>query len=316
MADFFRKKKPMLKSEQYYEQEQESVFSKVRKFPIFVGISVVCVLLVFAIVFFANYSNNSLKMFVDSTSKNFDSGSFEYSVSAELNSVTYLDYEGQLEFSLGGQSFESLYHAVYEDYEYDAVVYANKGQAYRGNFYGGKWTIEDYTEKALDFFSFYKSYRKNEFDAGAFVRFTDNTDTFSAVQLEQSVNNIAKELSKQSSLENILHQKLETTDKGTTVTFTPELDKVFDVVLKYIGSAYTSANAYSEFKDVVAQSEENLKNAQTKISYTISRDGYMTDLILEHKINGDCYVVKVKMSNFSKAQVDIPQDFMTAANLE
>ncbi|MBQ4128792.1 MAG: hypothetical protein IJD68_03360 [Ruminococcus sp.] len=316
MADFFRKKKPMLKSEQYYEQEQESLISKAKKFPIFVGVSVACVIIIFGIVFFTSFSNNALKMFVDSSSQNFDSGSFDYHINADLNGVTYLEYEGQLEFYLPQHQFKSVYHANYEDYEYDAVVYTSKDKAYCGNLYGGKWSIEDYTEKALDFFSFYKSYRKNEFDAGAFVRFTDTTDTFSAVPLEEAASNIAQELSKQSTLENVLHQQLEQTEGGNVVTFTPELEKVFDIVLKHIGSAYTSANEFSQFKERIEQSQQNLENAQTKISYKISKDGYLTDIYIEHEVNGDCYVISVSMSNFSKAEVVIPDGFTTAAGLE
>ena len=174
------KKKPLPKSERFYEEEEESVIKKYLRFPVFVGLGLVLVAFVIILMFLFNHNNNALAMFNKASSNVFESGSFHYDVCAGVNGTTYMQYKGDMEFDLDKQLMNSSYHAVYEDYEYDAVVYGSGTQSHRGNYYGGKWSVEDYSEKALDFFDFYKDYRKGEFDAGAMLRFTDSSDVFNA----------------------------------------------------------------------------------------------------------------------------------------
>lgn len=313
---FGKSKKPLPRTVRYYEDEPQSFSSKIAKFPVFVVVALVLVAIIVCSMFFVNFSNNALKMFVKSSSQNFDCGSFDYNVTASINDAPYMDFVGSIEFDLDSQKIESAYHAVYEDYEYDAVVYGEGADAYRGNYYGGKWSVESYTDRALDFFDFYRDYRKGVFDAGAAVRFTGTNTKFNAEQLRLSVDSMLKEFQKTSTLSHVLHAQITDTPNGTTVTFTPEMDKVLDIYLQYIGSAYTSANAYSEFKETIENSKQNFSNTVVLFTYTISNDGYLTDITLEYTVNGDKYVIDIKMSNFKQTEVVISEDFFVAAGID
>lgn len=317
MSMFFNKRKPLLKSERYYEDEPQGFeFNKYLKFSVFVIVALVLVVAIVLSMFAFNYKNNAFVMFNKASSKNFDCGSFSYQISAGMNNETYMAYDGVLEFDLDDRTIESSYHAVYEDYEYDAVTYADGATAYKGNYYGGKWTVENYSERALDFYGFYNDYRKGRFDAGAAVRFTQTNDVFNAYSLKTAVEEILDELTKTSNVNGVLHQQMKTENGETTITFTPELDKVFDIILSYIGPAYTSANAFSEFRDRVQNSSSNLQNADASISYTIDERGYLTYINISYVVENDSYVVEVFMDDFKEAQAEIPESFFTAAGIE
>ena len=315
MAFFLNRRKRDKGIDEYYGMKDIKAPKKL-KFSMLVVIALVLVFAVIGTIFCINLSNNSFKKFHRASVKNFESGSFEYTVSARLNSEAQMSYKGALEFDLNGQFLESQYHAVYSDYEYEAASYARKDQAYRGNYYGGKWTVEEYTEKVLDFFSFYRNYKRNKFDAGALVRFTETNDVFRAVQLKNSTLDTIEELTKPRNMNNMLHQTIENTEDGTVYTFTPNMDEVMEIVTRNIAPAYASAKEYSEIKERIDNSVTNLENAQTTVSYTISRDKYLTDIVIEHIINGDKYEIFIEMSNFGKSEVEISEGFLVAAGLE
>lgn len=315
MAGFFNRKRNERNIREYYGFEEEKA-PKQLSFSVVVIAALVLVLVIVVSIFSINLSNNSFKKFQRASTKNFESGGFEYTVTAGLNGETYMAYDGALEFDLGSQMLESQYHAVYSDYEYDAVTYAHKAKAYKGNYYSGKWTVEDYTDKALDFFSFYRSYKKGEFEAGAFVRFTDTNDVFRAVQLERSVTAILDELTKPTSMKNMLHQKVETNDDGTVYTFTPEMDEVMAVVTKNIGSAYSSAKEYNKVRERIESSQLKLENANTTVSYTISPNKYLTDVVIDHEVEGNRYRIVIEMKNFGKTEVEVKDGFLSAAGIE
>lgn len=317
MAIFFKKKRPLTKSERYYEEEPVSTWEKMKKFPIFVVISLILVVAIVASVFLVNINNNAFSKLSDGLIKNVDSGSFEYEICSSLNGETTLFYDGALEFDLDAQKFESVYHAIYPTYEYDAAVFAYGADSFRGNLYGGKWSVENYSDKALDIFAFYRDFRKGEFDAGATARFTESNDKFNAVQLDDSVKAIIKELTTLRAFNEVWHQDIVTEDSGAvTVTLSPEVDKIFNVITEHIGSAFTSADAYSEFKEKVQYSQENMRGCETLITYHISEQGYLTDFTIDHTVNSQQYMIEITMSNFKKAQVEIPEDFITATDYD
>ncbi len=316
LSIFQKKKKPLLKSERYYEQEEENINKKYLKFPIFVTVGLIIVAVTVVAMFVINIDNNPLKMFNKASSKLFDCGSFSYEVSAGKNGETYMFYQGAMELDTDNQKLESSYHAVYDDYEYDATVYAKGVEAYRGNYFEGKWSIEDYSQKSLDFFDFYRDYRKGDFDAGAALRFTGTNDVFSAPNLEESFENISKELMSPSGLNKILCSEVRTENDVTVVTFNPNVKELFGVITRNIGSAYASAKAYTEFKDSVDYSTENLEKAQLTLSYTIDRNGYLTDMVFNYTIDNDNYVIEVHTSDFKNVEAEISQGFLTAAGIE
>lgn len=316
MAIFRRNKKPLPRTVRFYEDEPETFVQRMSKFPIFVTVAIVLVAAIVISMFSINYSNNSLKMFLDASVENFDCGSFDYKVTTSIDGVECQDFEGAFEFDHNNQYFLSAYHAVYADYEYDAVAYANGADAYRGNYYDDEWIIENYTDRALDFFGFYRDYRKGELDAGAVVRFTGTTTKYSAVHLDKAVKEIAKELTKTSTLDNVLCQSIESTDEYTKVTFTPKMDELCNIIMEHIGSAYTSAIAYSDYKDRIIDSAENLKKAQAVISYTIDNDGYLTNVVIDYTVEKKNFVIDINMSNFTTAKPQVHDGFYEAAGIE
>ncbi len=312
ISDIFRKRKQDMY--EYYDNfTQKEKSDKYLKFPVFVIAAVVFVVLVFAIIFLVNMGNNSLKKFNSASVRNFESGGFDYHITAQINDKTHMDYVGAIEFDLDSQMLESSYHAIYEDYEFDSVTYAHGADAFSGSFYGGKWSVENYTNKALDFFSFYRNYKKGKFDAGAAARFTGMNETFNAVQLQNSMEYITKELSDSYTQNNILCQSVKSDENGTTVTFTPKNDELAEIILSNISPAFTSAKEFEKFKNLIDSNLDNLSQAQTEISFTISREKYLTDIHLAHTVDSECYEIDVEMSNFGNAQVEIPDSFMTAA---
>lgn len=299
-----------------YEDENENAQPKWLRFSVFVAIALVAVLVIAILIVFFNLNNNVLKSLVDSSCENFESGSFDYHITASINDKTHLEYVGQLEFDINTQLLKSSYHADYNTYEYDSVTSANGADAYTGSYYGGKWTVEDYTDKALDFFSFYRSYSKGKFDAGAAVRFTDLNDKFDAVQLQSSVENIIKELSSAKAIDDVLCCETVQTEDGTVVTLRPQSDELFQIVSKNLSSAFTSAKEYEEFKKMIDDNSQALSKAKTVVSYTISKNKYLTEVHIEHTVDDKCYKIDILMDNFSNAQVEIPDGFITATGQE
>lgn len=310
--DIFNKRKQDPYDGYYDNFADKNKESKYLKFPVFVGAAVGLVVIVFIIIFLMNLSSNPMEKFNKASIRNFESGSFDYHINAGVDDKTYLDYEGALKFDLGTQMLESVYHATYEDYEYDSVTYAHGAEAFTGSYYGGKWSVEDFTTKALDFFSFYRSYEKGKFDAGSAVRFTGLNHVFDAVHLQYSVENIMKDLSGTHAQNKILCQSIKSDENGTTVTFNPKDDELADIILTNISSAFTSAKDYEKFKEVIDGSGDSLSNVQTEISYTIDRDRYLTDIRIAHTVDGKCYTIDIQMSNFGDAEVEIPDSFITA----
>lgn len=316
LSIFEKKKKPLLKSERYYEQEEENVNKKYLKFPFFVAVGLILVVAVIVIMFVVNIDNNPLKMFNKASAKLLDCSGFSYEVSAGKNGETYMYYQGAMELDVENQTLESSYHAVYDNYEYDATVYAKGIEAYRGNYFDGKWSVEDYSQKSLDFFDFYRDYRKGDFDAGAALRFTGMNDVFSAPNLEESFEKISKELTSPSGLNKILCSEVRTENDVTVVTFNPNVKELFGVITRNIGSAYASAKAYTEFKESVDYSADNLEKAQLTLSYTIDGNGYLTDILFNYTIGNDNYVIEVHTSDFENADAEISQGFLTAAGID
>lgn len=311
-----KNKKPLPKSERYYEDEPEDKLQSHLKFSLFIAIAVIVVLGAITVIFAVNHSNNAFVMFNKASTNNFECGSFSYDVSVGINDETYMKYDGSMEFDLNKQAMKSSYYAMYNDYSYDAVVFGEGVESYRGNFYGGKWSVDDYSEKALDFYDFYRDYRKGNFDAGAMMRFTNTNDTFNAPQLERAFEDIMKELSKGKNMRSVMHQEIVVDDESTTVKFTPDLEEVFYLITSKIGAAFSSADDYSNFKESVELSTNNLANANMVVTYSISGDGYLTQCSLDYKIGDKSYFIDANFSDFGEAKVDIPDDFFTAADIE
>ena len=313
MANFIRRKFIPLTDEDF-DNEKAKMQKKITKFSVFVIVALLVVTIIIGSIFYFNYKNNSLRMFVKAASNSFDSGGFAYQVTTSINGETYMEYDGQMKFDHSRQQIISVYDAKYQDYEYKAIVASRDDFAIKGNFYGGKWTVENYTTTALDFFDFYGDFREYKFNAAAATRFLGNTETFNEEQLEQSFNDIVKKLSNPVSINNILHQNIEEKDNTKIVTFKPQMDKVMNIIVDNIAPAYSSAKDYTRFKEMVNEKQQNFKNVNATFMYKINENDCLTDILLNYSVNGDTYTIKVKLDKFGQATPVVPDDFWAAAN--
>lgn len=300
--------------EDYYDKPKQN--KNIAKFSVFVVIALLVVTIIIGSIFYFNFKNNSLRTFVKASSNVLDCGSFEYHIAASIDGTPYMDYKGEMSFDHENRYMVSLYHADYNDYEYDAVLLAKSDVAVKGNYYGGKWTVEDYTSSAHDFMDFYNDYRNYNFNAAAAMRFLGDTKTFNSANLETAMDNIFSELSKPNNLKNVLHQHIEEKDGKTIYTFKPEMFELSQIVLEHIAPAYSSAKVYAEFKDTIFKNEDNLRNVDATLMYTIDENEYLTDVLLNYTVNGKTYTIKVELGKFTEPNPHVPEDFLVAANAQ
>lgn len=316
MPKFLFRKRPFYDDEEDFEEQVGNLKKKVIRFPVFVIAGFVLVAVVTAIIISINISNNSLRVLVKSTAQTIECDGFDYHIEAKIDDVTCMDYKGQFEFDLEDRSYTSVYHATYNDYEYDNVVYVNAEKSYRGNWYGGKWNVEDYTASALDFIDFYKDFRKFRFDGPSALRFTGLTGKYNARQFGNSMNDIIKELSKSRNLNHVMHQHIENSEAGMVVTYTPDMEKVYDILIENIAPAYTNANEYLSMKEDVERNRENIRNSELYVQYKTNADGYLTNFVFDYTTNGVNYEINIELSNFNNAKPVIPDSFFVAAGIE
>ena len=134
--------------------------------------------------------------------------------------------------------------------------------------------------------------------------------------LREAFYEIEDELTKPSTMRNVLHQEVVAENGKTEVTFRPEMDKVFEIIVDNVGPAYTSAKAFSEFKANVENSVMNLQSTDVFITYTIDEAGYLSYVYMGYVVEGDNYYIEVNMDDFKQAQAEIPESFFTAAEID
>ena len=317
MFDFYNKRRKLSKSERIYDQEnREKLKKKYLNFSIFVTVGVVMVVTVVALILYMNFENGVLRTFVKSSSKNLESGGFSYHITAGINENTFMECDGEFELELSNQQLTSLYHAKYDGYEYDAVTYSRGSKAYRGNYYGGKWSVEDYTDRSFDFFDFYRDYRKGRLDTSAIIRYTGANDKFDATQLSKSIGAILKEVSSTKNLHRVLHQQINDTAQGTVISYTPDMKTLMGIIVRNIGSAYSSANEYTKFRDTVENSYENLEKVYCVVKLTIDKKGYLRNIDISYMIEGQTHFMKFEFSEFGEREIEVPDSFLAAADLQ
>lgn len=318
LTDLFKKnKKPLPKTIRNYEGEQENNgIEQILRFPVLMAVSVVLVAAVIITVIFINKGNNVFSQFVKASSKSFDSGSFDYTVNVSVNDSTNMKYTGTFQMDIDDQLLSSVYHAEYNEYQYDSVTYYKNAASYQGNYYDGKWTVSDNTDKVIDFIDFYGDYRKGDFDAGAFVRFTNSTKSFSASQLQKAFGDIIDDFKKSSNLNNVLHMTESTSGVNTVVTFEPDVAQALDIIKSHLAPAFASANAYKDFCTRIDDAKGNLATTKATVSYTVDGSGYLTAVELDYRIKTDRYVISAALENFGEAQIKIPDGFFTAAGIK
>lgn len=290
-----------------------STFVKRNKLLSAIIAGVVLVILIVIILSVVHSSNNPLNGMVKSLSKNINSGSFEYRIEVETDKKTSMKYVGSIVFDHANQGINAVYNADYNDYKYKSVLYSKDHVSTSGNYYNGKWTVKDSSSKVRDFFDFFNDFNKGHFDGGAFISFFDITGTFSPTELGNTVDKVFGELKGQTN--NILHMNITSENGVTKYTMKPELIKLFDIIIKNSGPAFMSATDYLEFTESVETNYDKLSNADCTIEYGI-QSGNMVSFSISLDADGKTQTIKMDMSNFGSANIEIPRTFFEAASID
>ena len=254
--------------------------------------------------------SNPVSRFVSALTKDIES-SCAFDVTATYNDEQVMHYTGAVASDTRRQSLRIALDAEVTDYSYRNVVYTSGKTSYFGNYYNGQWTVSDCSPRVLDFYDFYADFRYNHFDAGAYLRFFDKTSEYNADELKKAVEKLLKQFASSNDLSNLT---ISNTEDGTVYTYTPDVYAMAKEIENRGGSVFFSADGYALYSKRVGLNEEALKDAQVRLSYTISSGGYLTDLEFSIESNGEKYELDCTMSDFG-VEPEISEDFFSAAGI-
>ena len=274
-----------------------------------VGVIVVG-LIVFGIYIYYQ-SNNPMSRFIGSLSKDFFT-SFHYDVTVSENDKPMMHYKGDIAVDRAKHSIESLYEADYNSYTYTGAVYARDKNAIKGSYYNNKWTTHECADNVQDFFDFDKAFRSGGFDAGAFLRFTGLTSEYSTRELNSAVGLLRKRLSTNSPIATI---KTEKAEGGTHYHYDINLYELFSMIRNDGASVFYRATDYDKFVALFEANKSIIENSKCTVDFLVNSAGYMSSFEMIVMTEGQSYGLSCEMSDFSTAEVEIPDAFLKAAQL-
>lgn len=278
---------------------------------IYAVIGVIVVGLIVFGIYMYYQSTNPMSRFVGSLSKDFSS-SFDYDVKVTEDDKPVMSYTGAISVNRSKHEVESVYQADYNSYTYTGAVYAHEKTAVKGSFYNNRWTTHDCADSAQDFFEFDKAFRSGGFDGGAFLRFTGLTSDYSTRELNAMVKVLKKRLSTNSSIATITTEKIE---GGTRFDYTINVYELFSMIKENGASVFYRATDYDKFAALFEANKAIIEAADCKITFIVDSAGYMTAFDMTMVTDGKSYGLSCRMSNFSNAEVELPDGFMKAAQL-
>lgn len=257
-------------------------------------------------------STNPMSRFVGSMSKSFSS-SFHYEVKVTEDEKAMMSYDGSIIVNRSKHHIESVYDADYGTYSYIGAVYADGKSAAKGSYFNKKWTVHDCSDSAQDFFEFDKAFRSGGFDGGAFLRFTGLTSDYSTRELTAMVNVLKKRLSTNSPIATITTEK---TNDGTRYEYEINLYELFLLIQEDGASVFYRATDYDEFVALFEANKSIIEETECRLSFVVNPAGYLSSLDIIVESQGRSYGVTCRMSNFTKAEVEMPESFLKAAEAE
>ena len=278
---------------------------------IFIAIGVIAVALVFVVIHFYNQSANPINRLVSASGKDFGVP-FDFSVTVSKDDEAVMSYSGSVDINNRKHSARIAYDADYNDYSYKGIVFADKDIAVKGYYYNDKWTVRDCSEQIANFFDFDTDYRRGEFDAGSFLRFTGLTSRYSAKQLSEFVPKFKDRLASDSEFASISIEK-SGSDTGYVYDFDPAA--FFEMIKSDGASLFSSADDYNDFIERLDLSAGNLRSSDCEMSFTIDPRGYLTDFSFSISMPEHSYSISCKMSSFNMAVTKIPADFLETATI-
>ena len=278
---------------------------------IFAGIGLVVVaLIVFGIYLYFQHTN-PMSRFTASLAKDFSS-SFRYEIKVTEDDKPVMSYDGTISVDRDKHDITALYQADYNRYTYTGAVYARGKDNVKGVYYDKKWAIRDCADSVQDFFDFDKDFRAGKFNTGAFLRFTKLTSDYSTDELNKTIGVLKQRLSTDSPIATITTQNV---GGGKRYDYTISLYELFSGIKKEGAPIFFRATDYDDFAALFEANKSILENAECTASFETDSAGYLTSFDLTVKSEGKSYGLSCVMSDFSSAEVDIPESFFTAAEI-
>lgn len=277
---------------------------------IYTAVGIVVVALIFLFIHLYHQGTNPMSRLVSASGKNF-STSFDFDVSLSEDGETVMRYEGAIDVDHADHSIKALYDAVYTDYGFRGVVYADEQNAVKGSYYNGQWTVKDCTDQAQDFFDFDSDYRSGKFDGGSFLRFVGLTSDYSSSELDRFVGILRERLSTNSNVAAITMTK---TDDGTVYDYDIDLGAIFEMLVNDGASLFYRSSDYDSFKARYDANVDLIEAASCTMRFTIDPHGYLSTFRLDITVDGTLYTLDCRMDSFG-TDVTIPGDFFEAASV-
>lgn len=301
----------------YYPSPFERFIDWIREHLVFTWIfvaSLVVVIGVIVVILLAR-SNNPVSNFISGSSKLVDSGGFDFKVGVIYDGDEYMTYNGAIKFNEAKQEIKASYTGTYTQYSYTNVTYTCRDKVtYLGNYYNEKWTITEDNHLVTDFYDFFRDYKNNRFDGNAYISFFGKTGELVPTELNKTVERVLGKFI--SGTTSILHGEVIKDGSDTVYIFTPELDKVFDVVLNNNKSVFSSADTYVKYSEILEMNKENLKDARLVIKYVLDKDGCLTELHWDLNDKGKVYQINAEFTNIGNPHLNIPKDFYKECGID
>lgn len=312
-VDVSEPREPLSESEEYEKEQasRRSEWFRRHRTIIFAGIGLVVVaLIVFGIYLYFQHTN-PMSRFTASLAKNFSS-SFRYEIKMTEDDKPVMSYDGTISVDRNKHDLSALYQADYNSYTYTGAVYAHDKDNVKGSYYNKKWVIRDCTDSVRDFFDFDKDFRAGKFNTGAFLRFAKLTSDYSTDELNKTIGVLKQRLSTNSPIATITTQNV---DGGKRYDYTINLYELFSKIEEEGAPIFFRATDYDEFAALFNTNKSVLENAECTASFEIDSAGYMTSFHITIKAEGQTFGLSCAMSDFSSAEVDIPESFFKAAEI-
>ncbi len=277
---------------------------------IFAAVGVVFVaVIVAAILLYARHAN-PLSRLIQAGTKNFNT-TYDFQVALSVSDKPVMNYKGSMDVDRQAHRIRSVYNADYGDYTYTGALCTLDNNAYKGNFYQEKWTIEDCTAQTHDFFDFEGDLARGDFDSGAMLRFLGITSEFSAEEVERFESRLRQRLSGNSTLATITSAQK---DGGMEYSYDIKLSELMKEIAEDGAPLFYHSTDYDSFKLRYEANKKALESAGCTMQYLINAQGYLTSFRLTVTTGGESYSLDCSMSGFGSVEVKIPEAFLTAVS--
>lgn len=276
---------------------------------IYVVIGVVFALLIFFGIRLYNSYNNPVTWLTQACVKDFGT-SFDFNVTLSEDGEPSMKYAGSADFDRTARTVKALYDADYGSYSYKGALDAERDHAVKGSLYKDKWLVRDCTDQVMDFFSLDKSLNNGKLDTGALLRFLSLTSEFSSDEIERFSKQLSGLLSSNSTLSTVTASS---EDGGTRYEFEIHTDELFRIIAEDGAPLFYHSSDYTAFKERYEVNKRELEGKTFKLHYIINSKGYLTEFGIEIEADDVVYKLDCDMSGFGEAEVELPAEFLEAA---